>query len=259
MVTSLETLCGQAFGAGQHHQVGVYKQRAMLVLAAEAGRYIRWLTPALFVYGQMQCHVRFLQTQNLVVPVPSRTRSGVALANAVAYLVNLCVLALYVRLSPSCTATWDGFSGEAFCGIPSFLKLAVPSALMLWLHTVALASMVPLGLGAAISTRVSNELGAGRPHAARLATRVVMFLAFSVCLSEGIALVLARNILGYAYSNDEEVARYAARVMPVLAVAILIDGLQSILSDWNREVRMFGFNASKAKDRVFSSTPPISL
>ncbi|TVU32466.1 hypothetical protein EJB05_24197, partial [Eragrostis curvula] len=193
------------------------------------------------------------------------------------------------------------------------------------LHTVALASMVPLGLGAAISTRVSNELGAGRPHAARLATRVVMFLAFSVCLSEGIALVLARNLLGYAYSNDEEVARYAARVMPVLAVIILIEGLLSILSgvvrgcgrqrlgaiinllsyyivgilrhsfpplyviskewydislgkknglwlglicglamqmslllfislctDWNRK-------ASKAKDRVFSSTTPISL
>ncbi|TKW38658.1 hypothetical protein SEVIR_1G129932v4 [Setaria viridis] len=170
-------------------------------------------------------------------------------------------MALYIRLSPSCKATWTGFSGEAFRGIPGFLKLAVPSAAMVcmewWsfellvllagllpspkletavlsicLHTITItfASMVPIGLGAALSTRVSNEHGAGRPHVAHLATQVVMFLAFSVCVSEGILMVLARNLLGYAYSNDEDVAKYAARVMPVLAVCILFDGLQTVLS-----------------------------
>jgi MATE family multidrug resistance protein len=81
-----------------------------------------------------------------------------------------------------------------------------------------------------LSTRVSNELGAGRPRAAGLATRVVMFLAFSVCVSEGLAMVLVRNILGYAYSNDDEVAKYTARLMPALAVCILFDGLQNVLS-----------------------------
>jgi MATE family multidrug resistance protein len=34
MATSLETLCGQAFGAKQHHLLGVYKQRAMLLLCS---------------------------------------------------------------------------------------------------------------------------------------------------------------------------------------------------------------------------------
>ena len=96
MACSLDTLCGQAFGAEQHHMLGVYKQRAMLVLclaslpvaalwaytgeilllfgqdpeiAAGAGSYIRWMIPTLFVYGPLQCHVRFLQTQSIVVPV----------------------------------------------------------------------------------------------------------------------------------------------------------------------------------------------
>ncbi|KAL6640346.1 hypothetical protein ACP70R_022195 [Stipagrostis hirtigluma subsp. patula] len=86
MACSLDTLCGQAFGAEQHHLLGVYKQRAMLVLAlvsvpvaalwcctgeilawcgqdpeiaVGAGSYIRCLIPALFVYGMLQCHVRF--------------------------------------------------------------------------------------------------------------------------------------------------------------------------------------------------------
>ena len=33
MATALDTLCGQAFGAGQHGLLGAYKQRAMVVLA----------------------------------------------------------------------------------------------------------------------------------------------------------------------------------------------------------------------------------
>nr|CAB3446395.1 unnamed protein product [Digitaria exilis] len=180
MVSSLDTLCGQAFGAGEHRQLGVHKQRAMLVLslvsvpvaavwacagnvlarcgqdpeiAAAAGSYIRWLIPALFAFGPLQCHVRFLQAQNLVVPVMLSSGAaalghpavcwllvrrlglgsrGAALANGVSYLANLLFLALYVRLSPSCKTTWQGFCREALRGIPGFLKLAMPSGLMMW-------------------------------------------------------------------------------------------------------------------------------
>jgi MATE family multidrug resistance protein len=57
---------------------------------------------------------------------------GAALANGVSYLANLSFLALYVRLSPSCKTTWQGFSREALRGIAGFMKLAAPSALMLW-------------------------------------------------------------------------------------------------------------------------------
>ncbi|XP_006661673.2 protein DETOXIFICATION 16-like [Oryza brachyantha] len=307
MASSLDTLCGQAFGAKQHHMLGVYKQRAMLVLAlasvpvavvwaftgdilvlvgqdpeiaAGAGSYIRWMIPTLFVYGPLQCHVRFLQTQNVVLPVMLSSgvtaanhvlvcwllvrrlglgAKGAALANAVSFLTNVSVLAVYVRLSPSCRRTWTGFSGEAFRDVLGFLRLAVPSALMVcmewWsfellvllsgllpnpkletavlsicLNTNSFAFMVPLGLGAAISTRVSNELGAGRPQAARLATRVVMILAFLVGTSEGLVMVLVRNLWGYAYSNEKEVAEYIAKMMPILAVSILFDGIQCVLS-----------------------------
>ncbi|CAL5058724.1 unnamed protein product [Urochloa decumbens] len=307
MACSLDTLCGQAYGAKQHHQLGIYKQRAMLVLfltslpvaavwaytgqilawcgqdpeiAAGAGGYIRWMIPALFVYGALQCHVRFLQTQNLVVPVMLSSgataachpavcwlfvrgigmgRNGAAMANGVSYFANLSFLAVYVRVSPACKSTWTGFSAEAFRGVCDFLKLAVPSAVMVcmewWsfellvllsgllpnpkletavlsicLNTNSFAFMVALGLGAAISTRVSNELGAGRPEAARLATRVVVLLALAVGVSEGLAMVLVRNLWGYAYSNEEEVARYVARMMPILAVSIVFDGLQCVLS-----------------------------
>ncbi|PAN37383.1 hypothetical protein GQ55_7G081500 [Panicum hallii var. hallii] len=307
MASSLDTLCGQAFGAKQYSLLGIFKQRAVLVLtlmsvavaviwsytgrillffgqdpeiAAGAESYIQWMIPALFAYGPLQCHVRFLQTQNIVLPVMVSSGvtalnhllvcwllvykiglgyKGAALANAISYLTNVSILAIYVRLSPHCKNTWRGFTKEAFHDIPNFLRLGVPSALMVclewWsfellvllsgllpnpkletsvlsicLNSCSLAFMIPFGLSAAISTRVSNELGAGRPEDARLATRVVMVLALLVGILVGLVMVLARNLWGYAYSSEEEVVEYIARMMPILAVAFVFDDLQGVLS-----------------------------
>ena len=55
------------------------------------------------------------------------------------------------------------------------------------------------------STRVSNELGAGRPEAARLATRVTMVLGLVTGVSLGLIMISVRNLWGYAYSNEKEV------------------------------------------------------
>ncbi|KAG2605641.1 hypothetical protein PVAP13_4NG083900 [Panicum virgatum] len=258
MASALDTLCGQAFGAGQHHLLGIYMQRAMLLLtvvsiplavdpdiAAEAGAYAQWMIPALFAYGLLQCHVRFLQTQNIVVPVMAAAGAaaachlgtwcrGAALSNAVSYWINVAVLAVYVRVSSACRDAWTGFSTEAFRDALGFFRLAIPSALMvcleMWsfelivllsgllpnpeletsvlsisLNTAAFVWMIPFGLGSAICTRVSNELGAGRPQAARLAVRVVVLLAVSEGLAVGLILVCVRYIWGRAYSNVQEV------------------------------------------------------
>ncbi|VAI73434.1 unnamed protein product [Triticum turgidum subsp. durum] len=307
MSNALDTLCGQAFGAGQYHLLGIYKQRAMLLLtvvsipvafmwfhtgqilllfgqdpdiAMEAGTYARWMIPGLFAYGLLQCHVRFLQAQNVVLPVMVSAGAaalfhllvcwllvyvagmggkGAALSNAVSYWVYVILLAVYVRVSSSCQQTWTGFSMEAFHGAHDFLRLAVPSALMLcmewWsfeilvllsgllpnpkletsvlsitLNTVNCLFMIPYGLGAAISTRVSNELGAGRPRAARLAMRVVVVLAISEGTVMGMVVVLLRFVWGHAYSDEEEVVRYVARMLLVISVVNFFDGIQCVLS-----------------------------
>nr|CAB3467986.1 unnamed protein product [Digitaria exilis] len=302
--SALDTLCGQAFGARQYYLLGIYKQRAMFLLtlvsvplaviwfytgeillffgqdpdiAAEAGTFARWMIPALFAYALLQCHVRFLQTQNIVLPVMASAGAaaachlvvcwvlvyglgmgskGAALSNAISYWVNVAILAVYVRVSSSCKETWIGFSMEAFHDALSFFRLGIPSALMvcleMWsfelivllsgllpnpkletsvlLNTAAFVWMIPFGLGSAISTRVSNELGAGRPQAARLAVRVVVFLAVSEGLVIGLILVCFRYIWGHAYSNVEEVVTYVAKMMMVIAVSNFFDGIQCVLS-----------------------------
>ncbi|KAM0041036.1 putative multi antimicrobial extrusion protein [Helianthus debilis subsp. tardiflorus] len=307
MGSALDTFCGQSFGAKQYHMLGIHKQRAMIVLlsasipfafiwanagtllvflgqdpeiSAEAGLYARFMIPTLFAYALLQCHIRFLQSQNNVFPMMLSTgiatllhilicwilvfksglgSRGAALANAISLWINVLLLAIYVRVSPTCKKTWTGFSKEAFHNIPAFLKLAVPSAVMvcleIWsfemmvllsgllpnpqletsvlsisLNTCSMIYMIPLGLSGATSVRFSNELGAGRAHAALLAIRVSIFSVVTEGILGALILILGRKLWGYCYSNEEEVVSYIAQMMLLLAASHVVDGIQSVLS-----------------------------
>ncbi|KAL8218644.1 hypothetical protein R6Q57_022017 [Mikania cordata] len=307
MGSALETLCGQAYGAKQYHMLGIQMQRAMITLTAVsiplaiiwfytttifiilgqdqeistgAGIFIRWMIPSLFAYGLLQCLNRFLQTQNLVVPMMITSGvtallhvficwvlvfklgldiKGAALANTISNWINVVLLGVYVKLSPSCKHTWTGCSKEAINDLLGFLKLAVPSAVMIcfeyWsfdmvvllsgllpnpkletsvlsvsLNTCWMVYMISVGLGGAISTRVSNELGAARPEAARLAIYVVVIIAILEGAIVGSITILVRHVWGRLYSNEEEVIKYVAKMMPLLALSDFLDGFQCVLS-----------------------------
>ncbi|GLJ11089.1 hypothetical protein SUGI_0142640 [Cryptomeria japonica] len=104
------------------------------------------------------------------------------------------------------------------------------SVLSICLNTSALAYMIPLGFGAAVSTRVSNELGAGHSNAARLAVYVVLFMIMTEAAMMGCLLFSIRNVWGYAYSNQKEVIDTVASMMPLLAATSLVDRIQTSLS-----------------------------
>lgn len=251
-----------------------------LEISAEAGLYARYMIPSLFAYGLLQCLVKFLQTQNIVFPMMISSGittllhilvcwilvfksglggRGAALANSISYWINVLLLAVYVKFSSSCAKTWTGFSMEALHNILIFVKLAIPSALMvcleMWsfemmvllsgllpnpkletsvlsisLNTAATVWMIPFGLSCSVSTRVSNELGAGHPQTARLAVRVVLLMAIVEGILIGLVLILIRNVWGYSYSNEIEVVRYVAIMMPIIATSNFLDGLQCVLS-----------------------------
>nr|CAD1842742.1 unnamed protein product [Ananas comosus var. bracteatus] len=318
MGTALDTLCGQAYGAKQYHILGIQMQRAMFVLllasvplafiwantsqiliavgqnpeiSKEAGLYARWLIPGLFAYGLLQCHVRFLQTQNIIFPMVISSgvtallhlilcwilvyksglgTKGAALATTISYWINTLILALYIKLSRACRRTWTGFSTEALSDVLNFLRLAVPSAFMTcleyWafemvvllagflpnpkletsvlsisLNTMWVVYTIPTGLSNAARQeelnyflhfiiRVSNELGAGHPQAARLSVYVVVAIAITEGLIVALATILVRDIWGYLYSNEEEVVKYVSAMMPILAASDFMDGIQCTLS-----------------------------
>ncbi|KAJ1394210.1 Multi antimicrobial extrusion protein [Sesbania bispinosa] len=249
-------------------------------ISTEAGNYAQLMVPSLFAYGLLQCLNRFLQTQNIVFPMVFSSgittllhllvcwilvfktglgNRGAAIANSISYWVNVLILTLYVKFSPSCAKTWTGFSNEAFHNIPSFMRLAIPSAIMvcleMWsfemmvllsgllpnpkletsvlsicLNTAETVWMVPFGFSGAVSTRVSNELGAGHPWPARLAVYVVLVMALIEGTLVGTVMILIRNIWAYAYSNEIEVVEYVAIMLPILAASNFLDGFQCVLS-----------------------------
>lgn len=47
-------------------------------------------------------------------------------------------------------------------------------------------------------------------------------------------MILLRNIWGYAYSSEEDVVAYIARMLPILAVSFFVDGLNGSLSGLTR-------------------------
>ncbi|KAJ0267250.1 Protein DETOXIFICATION 16 [Hirschfeldia incana] len=249
-------------------------------IATLAGSYARFMIPSIFTYGLLQCFNRFLQAQNNVFPVVFCSGittclhvllcwvlvlksglgfKGAAVANTISYWLNVVLLFCYVKLSPSCSLTWTGFSKEALRDILPFMRLAIPSALMvcleMWsfellvllsgllpnpvletsvlsicLNTAGTVWMIPFGLSGAASTRVSNELGAGNPRVAKLAVRVVICIAIAESIVIGLVLIVIRNIWGMAYSSEPEVVTYVASLMPVLALGNFLDSLQCVLS-----------------------------
>ncbi|XVF70089.1 hypothetical protein PTKIN_Ptkin11bG0134100 [Pterospermum kingtungense] len=185
---------------------------------------------------------------------------GAALANTFSSWINASLLILYVRISPSCKKTWTEYSKEVFLGIPTFLRLSIPSPIMLslevWsfemmvllsgllpnpkletsvlaisLNTCAIIYMIPLGLSAAVSTRASNELGAGRPRAAYLAVYVAVFMVVTKGILVGtVMIILCRKIWGYIYSKDEHVVKYVGEMFLLTAASQFLDGIQSVPS-----------------------------
>jgi len=70
------------------------------------------------------------------------------------------------------------------------------------------------------STRVSNELGAGNPQAAKVAVKAIMVLAIAEMV----------NVLGYAFSKEKEIVDHVADMGPWICLSIIMDGLQAVLS-----------------------------
>ncbi|KAG4172574.1 hypothetical protein ERO13_A11G004301v2 [Gossypium hirsutum] len=134
-------------------------------ISMAAGEYACFMVPSLFAYGLLQCLVKFLQTQNIVFPMMICSGittllhilicwvmvfkselgfRGAALGNSISNWFNVMLLVLYVKLSPSCAKTWTGFSKEAFHNIFTFLRLAVPSAIMVCIEMWSFEMMVLL-------------------------------------------------------------------------------------------------------------------
>jgi MATE family multidrug resistance protein len=90
---------------------------------------------------------------------------------------------------------------------------------------------------------VSNELGCGNARGALLALRVMIVIAIIEGSSVVLVTILVRNVWGKLYSNEDEVIKYVAKMMPLLALSDFLDGFQCVLSG-NSHSSLISYNAN---------------
>lgn len=305
MGSALETLCGQAYGAGQVHMLGIYMQRSIIILFATcilvSPLYI-FATPILKLVGQQEeianlagvytlmvlpqlCSLavifptqKFLQAQSKVFML---AWTGVI---ALISHIFLCWLFIYVfgwgatgaavafdisgwgsavaqlvYVVGWCKDGWKGFSWSAFQEIWAFVRLSLESAIMLCLEIWYMMSIIILtghldnavtavgslsicmtidgweamffiGVNAAISVRVSNELGMGHPRAAKYSVYVTLFQSLIIGILCMVVVLATRNHFSIIFTDSKEMQQAVAHLSALLGVTMLLNSIQPVIS-----------------------------
>ncbi|GFP82249.1 protein transparent testa 12 [Phtheirospermum japonicum] len=305
MGSALETLCGQAFGAGQVHMLGIYMQRSIIILFATcvlllplyifatpvlkllgqeddiadpAGVYTFLIVPQLFSLAVTFPTQKFLQAQSkvsvlawiavlallsqvflcwLFLGVLGWGVAGAALAFDITGWGT--AIAQFVYVVGWCKDGWKGFSWSAFKEIWGFVRLSLASAVMLCLEIWYMMSiivltghldnavsavgslsicmnvngwesMVFIGINAAISVRVSNELGLGHPRAAKYSVYATVFQSLLIGLLCMIIILVTRNHFSIIFTDSKDMQRAVAHLSGLLGITMVLNSVQPVIS-----------------------------
>ncbi|PRQ26487.1 putative multi antimicrobial extrusion protein [Rosa chinensis] len=195
----------------------------------------------------------------LVVYVVDYGLIGAALTLSFSWYLLVITNGIYILVSPNCKETWTGFSWKAFSGIWPYFKLTIASAVMLCLEIwysqglVLISGLLPdptisldsisicmnylnwdmqfmLGLAAAASVRVSNELGAGHPKVAKFSVFVVNGTSILISILFSAIVLIFKVGLSKLFTSDEDVIDAVSDLTPLLAISVFLNGIQPILS-----------------------------
>ncbi|KAL6320857.1 hypothetical protein AAG906_008857 [Vitis piasezkii] len=305
MGSALETLCGQAYGAGQVHLLGVYLQRSWIILlvtcvilspvyvfatpilkvlgqedaiADLAGQFTIETIPQLFALAIIFPTQKFLQAQSKVNV--QATIAFVALilhigmlsvfifvfgwgttGAAIAYDISNWVIAVsqVVYAIGWCKEGWTGLTWSAFREIWAFVRLSIASAVMLcleiWYFTIIVLltghlqnaviavgslsicmafngweGMLFIGMNAALSIRVSNELGYGHPRAAKFSVYVAVSQSLLIGILCMVVVLLARDYIAFIFTSSKEMQEAVSNLAYLLGATMLLNSMQPVLS-----------------------------
>ncbi|XP_028255897.1 multidrug and toxin extrusion protein 1-like isoform X2 [Parambassis ranga] len=238
--------------------------------------YVNIFMPALPAAFMYQLQGRYLQNQGIIWPqvitgaignilnavinyvflFPLEMGvAGSAAANAITQYVLVVILYIYICLKGLHKATWGGWSLDCLQEWGPFVKLAIPSMLMLclewWMFEIAgflagviseaelgaqsityqlavIAYMFPLGFSAAASVRVGNALGAGKIEEAKLSCKVPIVCAFIIACFVGAGLSISRNVIGYIFTSEQDILQRVSEVMIIFGVMHLSDAVAAV-------------------------------
>ncbi|OIT07105.1 protein detoxification 12 [Nicotiana attenuata] len=282
MASALETLCGQAFGAKQYQRLGTQTYTTIFSLfivripltvlwmymgklltfvgqdpqiSHEAGKFIKWLIPALFAYANLHPLIRYYQMQSMIVPMLVSSCITICFHIPLSWVL---VFRSGLAVSCLCKNTRTNVLGDRQ-GNERVFSVCYPSAIMIclewWsfellillsgllpnpqletsvlsicLSTISTLYAIPFGLAGAVSIRVSNQLGAGNHQGARVSVLSAMLIAATETILVSTTVFACRNVFGYIFSNEKDVVDYVANMAPLLCISVTTDSLQGTLS-----------------------------
>ncbi|XP_035856231.1 multidrug and toxin extrusion protein 1-like isoform X1 [Sander lucioperca] len=245
-------------------------------VASIAQLYVKIFMPSLPAAFMYQLQGRYLQNQGIIWPQVvtgvianilnaiinyvflyclDLGVAGSAAANAISQYLLAIILFAYICCRGLHKATWGGWTLDCLQEWGPFVRLAIPSMLMLclewWIfeiggflagvisetelgaHSIAyeltaLAYMFPLGFAAAASVRVGNALGAGNIEQAKLSSKVPIICAFIIACFIGASLSLARNVIGYIFTSEQDILQRVADVMIIFGFMHLADAVAAV-------------------------------
>ena len=125
-------------------------------IASAAAIFVYGLIPQIFAYAINFPIQKFLQAQSIVAPSAYISTAtliihlllswlavfkiglgllGASLVLSLSWWIVVIAQFVYIVKSDRCKYTWNGFSVQAFTGLPGFFKLSAASAVMLCLET----------------------------------------------------------------------------------------------------------------------------
>ncbi|KAJ7971994.1 Protein DETOXIFICATION [Quillaja saponaria] len=184
--------------------------------------------------------------------------TGAMTSTILAYWIPNLGQLLFVTCG-GCPETWKGFSFLAFKDLWPVVKLSLSSGAMLclelWYNTVLIlltgnmknaevsidalsiclningwGMMISLGFCAAASVRVSNELGRGSAKAAKFAIVTIVITSFVIGFALFLFFFFFRERLAYIFTANQDVAAAVRDLSPLLAVSMLLNSIQPVLS-----------------------------
>ncbi|KAK1073832.1 hypothetical protein LTR33_009906 [Friedmanniomyces endolithicus] len=201
----------------------------VLLIAAPLNVFLHWLFVWQFKWGFIGCPIAVVITETLM-PL---------------------LLFLYVRFIGGMEC-WPGFSRKAFRNWGPMVRLALPGLAMVMAEFLAfeiltlasarfgatylgaqtvlqslsvLTFSLPFSISIASSTRVANLIGATLPDAAKVTAKVAVVFGTFLGLLNVITLLAARYHIPQLFTNDQEVIKLAAAVLPINAAFQLVDSL----------------------------------
>ncbi|KAH6819309.1 MATE efflux family protein [Perilla frutescens var. frutescens] len=183
---------------------------------------------------------------------------GVMVSTVLAFLIPNIGQLTYMMCG-GCRETWKGFTALAFKDLGLTVKLSISSGVMICLEfcynmilivltgnmenadiaidalSICLiisnwAMVVSSGFLAAVSVRVSNELGKRDAKAAKFSILIAVLTSFSIGLVLLVLFLTFKKNAAYMFTKSEEVAEAVARLSPLLAFSLLLNSIQPVLT-----------------------------